>query len=125
MFLDTAFNTLPTVLSNVYSAFIESASKMYHYVHCLPLNKQPGVQLIIRKLALLFFLTSLRPDHRAGTIEDLVKLAFALIKSKERNGKNVGYKCVLNKMQIEWFVHLPSLVLSFLDFSFLSYLLNM
>ncbi|TAQ91363.1 hypothetical protein B7494_g281 [Chlorociboria aeruginascens] len=47
MFLDTSFNSLATVLSNVHSAFIESATKMWTYNRCLPSGKQPGRRLII------------------------------------------------------------------------------
>jgi len=35
------------------------------------------------------------------TFTDLVNLAFALMKSKARNKKNVGYKCALSKIQVE------------------------
>ncbi|KUJ22916.1 uncharacterized protein LY89DRAFT_314076 [Mollisia scopiformis] len=83
MFLDTSFNSLKTVLSNVYSAFIESATKMWTYAKCLPAGKQPGTQLILK------------------TIRDLIELAFVLMKSKGKNKKNVGYKFALSKMQVE------------------------
>lgn len=45
------------------------------------------------------------------TIENLVNLAFVLMKSKAKNKKNVGYKCGLTKVQVEWYVLLS---LSFL-----------
>jgi hypothetical protein len=48
MFLDTSFNSLNTVLSNIYSAFLETALKTYTYARCLPSNKQPGTQFFIR-----------------------------------------------------------------------------
>jgi len=47
MFLDTTFNSFPTVISNVYSAFIETATKMWTYTRCLPTKKQPGTKLVI------------------------------------------------------------------------------
>ncbi|KAL5321238.1 hypothetical protein ACEPPN_012052 [Leptodophora sp. 'Broadleaf-Isolate-01'] len=37
-----------------------------------------------------------------GTIENLINLAFVLMKSKAKNKKNVGYKCALTRMQVEW-----------------------
>ncbi|RDL40109.1 uncharacterized protein BP5553_00088 [Venustampulla echinocandica] len=84
MFLDTSFNSVQTVISNVHSAFVETASKMWIYARCLPVRKQPGTNLLIK------------------TISDLIDLAFALMKSKSKNSKNIGYKCALTKVQVEW-----------------------
>ncbi|KAG9231544.1 hypothetical protein BJ875DRAFT_382758 [Amylocarpus encephaloides] len=84
MFLDTAFNSLPTVTSNVHSAFIETATKMWTYAKCLPVGKQPGTKLLCK------------------TITDLIDLAFVLMKSKGKNKKNIGYKCALSKLQVKW-----------------------
>jgi telomerase reverse transcriptase len=47
MFLDTAFNSLNTVRENVYSAFVETATKMCAYIRCLPKSKKPGFMLMI------------------------------------------------------------------------------
>lgn len=30
-----------------------------------------------------------------------------LMKGKGRNKKNVGYKCVVKKVQVEWYVNIP------------------
>jgi hypothetical protein len=49
MFLDTSFNTLRTVFSNIHDSFIETATKMWQYAKCLPLQKQPGAQIVISK----------------------------------------------------------------------------
>ncbi|CZR51337.1 related to telomerase reverse transcriptase [Phialocephala subalpina] len=84
MFLDTSFNSLKTVLTNVYSAFIESATKLWTYAKCLPVGKQPRTKLVIK------------------TISDLIELAFVLMKSKGKNRRNVGYGCKLSKVQVEW-----------------------
>ncbi|KAH6671185.1 hypothetical protein B0J14DRAFT_89821 [Halenospora varia] len=84
MFLDTSFNSLATVLKNVYTAFVETATKMWTYARCLPIGKQPGTKLLIK------------------TISDLMELAFVLMKSKAKNKKNVGYKCAVSKVQVEW-----------------------
>ena len=35
-------------------------------------------------------------------ISDLIELAFVLMKSKRRNKKNLGYECVVKKVQVEW-----------------------
>ncbi|KAH8657402.1 hypothetical protein BGZ60DRAFT_130395 [Tricladium varicosporioides] len=84
MFLDTSFNSLATVLKNVYTAFVETGTKMWTYARCLPTGKQPGTKLLIK------------------TISDLMELAFVLMKSKAKNEKNVGYKCAVSKIQVEW-----------------------
>ena len=46
MFLDTSFNSIATVLSNIYRAFIETANKTWTYAKCLPAGKQPGTKLM-------------------------------------------------------------------------------
>jgi len=57
MFLDTSFNSLSSVLSNIYQSFIEAAIKLYHYVKCLPSSKQPHSPLLISK----FFIVNKQP----------------------------------------------------------------
>lgn len=47
MFLDTSFNTIQTVLYNIYTAFVETAEKTWTYARCLPVGKQPGTDLMI------------------------------------------------------------------------------
>jgi hypothetical protein len=89
MFLDTAHNSLSTVQSNIYTAFLETATKMWTYARCLPLGKQPGTKLLIK------------------TIEDTIDLAFVLMKSKGKNRRNVGYRCVVSKVQADWLVMTP------------------
>ncbi|KAH6698374.1 hypothetical protein BKA61DRAFT_622131 [Leptodontidium sp. MPI-SDFR-AT-0119] len=84
MFLDTAFNSLQTVKSNISTAFTETAVKMWMYARCLGVGKRPGWRLVV------------------GTIENLINLAFVLMKSKAKNKKNVGYKCALTRVQVEW-----------------------
>ena len=91
MFLDTSHNSLGTVLSNIHSAFYESASKMWTYARCMPAGKQPGTRLLIK------------------TVEDLINLAFVLVKSKGKNRKNSGYSCAVSKVQVEWYVFLKNL----------------
>ena len=38
----------------------------------------------------------------AGTIRDLVELAFALIKDKSKGQTEHGYRCAVSKCQVEW-----------------------
>jgi hypothetical protein len=88
MFLDTTHNSLRTVLSNIHVAFVQTATKMWTYTRCLPVGKQPRAQLIIT------------------TIQDVVELAFVLLKSKGKNGNKAlkGYRCAVTKVQVEWYV---------------------
>jgi hypothetical protein len=47
MFLDTSFNSFRTVFSNIYECFVETATKMWQYAKCLPVQKQPGARVVI------------------------------------------------------------------------------
>jgi hypothetical protein len=54
MFLDTSHNSLTTVLTNIHSAFLETATKTYVYTRLLPSGKKPGFELLKRKYLSLF-----------------------------------------------------------------------
>ncbi|CZT11882.1 uncharacterized protein RAG0_15894 [Rhynchosporium agropyri] len=84
MFLDTRFNSVLTVKANLSSAFVETATKMWTYRRCL-LNsgKKISAKMVI------------------CTIENLINLAFTLMKSKARNPRNVGYKCGITRVEVE------------------------
>ncbi|TVY56277.1 Telomerase reverse transcriptase [Lachnellula cervina] len=86
MFLDTSYNSLSTVLSNIHSAFLETATKTWTYIRLLPPSKKPRTELLKK------------------TIIDTIELAFVLMKSKGRNGNkgNVGYRCKVTKVMVEW-----------------------
>lgn len=56
MFLDTNFNSLQTVLSNVYQNFLEAAMKYYRYVKSMPRDKQPHTALLTGKIAWPMFI---------------------------------------------------------------------
>lgn len=84
MFMDTTFNSPTVVARNIFESFVESANKMCAYNRCLPTQKQPSADITIR------------------TIGGLVDLAFVLIKSKEKNPKNLGYRCAISKTEIRW-----------------------
>lgn len=49
MFFDTALNSAETMLKNIHDAFVETATKMWAYVRCLPHPKQPAASLVIRE----------------------------------------------------------------------------
>lgn len=82
MYLDTSYNSTTTVLTNIYTSFLETATKMWTYAKCLPVGKKPGTKLLIK------------------TITDLIEMAYVLIKSK--NKKNEGYQCGVKKAQLEY-----------------------
>lgn len=84
MYLDTSYNSTSTVLTNIYTSFLETATKMWTYAKCLPVGKQPGTKLLIK------------------TITDLIEMAYVLIKSKGKNKKNEGYQCGVKKAQLEY-----------------------
>lgn len=47
MFLDTNFNSMGSVLRNMYQNFTESAMKYYRYVNSMRRAKQPHTSLLI------------------------------------------------------------------------------
>ncbi|KAH8199578.1 hypothetical protein TruAng_006275 [Truncatella angustata] len=72
MYLDTSFNSASTMLSNLYSAFVETATKTWAYVRCLPPPKRPAAGLVTR------------------TVEKLADVAFLLSTSKGRKTSVCG-----------------------------------
>jgi len=100
MLLDTSFNSLTTVWSNLYNSFTETATKMWTYARCLPLRKQPSSKLVIRESFLDCIFEMVLTV--AETITNLIDLAFVLLKSKGNNRGNEGYKCAVSKTQVEW-----------------------
>ena len=48
MFFDSELNSAQTMLRNIYNAFTETATKMWAYARCLPPQKQPSAELVIR-----------------------------------------------------------------------------
>jgi telomerase reverse transcriptase len=49
MYLSTSYNSVTTVLTNLYCAFDEVAKKSYSYIKSLPSSKQPASKLMISK----------------------------------------------------------------------------
>lgn len=49
MFFDTRLNSASIMLNNVHRAFMETATKMWAYVRCLPASKQPPPNIVISK----------------------------------------------------------------------------
>lgn len=82
MFYDTRYNTLSTVLRNLYEAFTESATKAWAYLRCLSREKQPGPRLVI------------------DSISKLLDVAHLLLTSPSRKLKYSGYECKVSKVQV-------------------------
>ncbi|KAI9683334.1 MAG: hypothetical protein M1829_005404 [Trizodia sp. TS-e1964] len=83
MFLDTAHNSYPLVVRNVYYIFAESARKMALYQRQLA-RRAPSPPHLIQR-----------------SIMAAADLAFALIRGREKCGAE-GYRCSLSKAQVAW-----------------------
>ncbi|SPQ18219.1 08b9ccab-bc2e-4f15-915f-80be2863104d [Thermothielavioides terrestris] len=83
MFFDTAHNSRRTVLGNVYSAFAETAAKMWAYARCMAAGR-PGPRVLV------------------DTIKTLVDVAFVLLTSRARRERYPGYVCCLRKVEVAW-----------------------
>ena len=114
MFLDTNYNSPNTVMATLYQNFIEVAMKYYRYVKCMGNKRQPHVGLLIGKYTEDYdrvrsgnhqiCVLSHQADRAldAGTISDLVDLAFVLIKGKHKVGLAQCYQCAVSKCQVQW-----------------------
>ena len=116
MFLDTNFNALQTVVDNLYLGFHEAASRMLHYLRCLPHTSHPSERLIIGKFLAIFLcipccfamvrikktkrtvLLHLLIQLRADTTDDLIRLAWKLMRRKQ----TASYHCSIRKSQARW-----------------------
>lgn len=87
MYLDTSLNSPRTMLSNLHGAFVETATKMWAYVRCLPRGKRPSAALVIR------------------TIASLSSVAFLLAISKARRTRYPGYVCDVRKNEVAWLAY--------------------
>jgi telomerase reverse transcriptase len=112
MFFDTSINSLSTVLLNIYTAFMETATKMWSYARCLPVRKQPSMKLVISKH--ISFpnnrISTILTHPTVETIRDVIDLAFMLLRSKSRKKNSQGFKFAVSKMQVEWYA-VPTLPL--------------
>ncbi|KAK3300400.1 uncharacterized protein B0H64DRAFT_380846 [Chaetomium fimeti] len=82
MFFDTSHNSRRGVLANIYSAFIETATKMWAYARCLA--SRPGTAVLI------------------DTIKTLIDVAFVLLTSRVRRERYPGYVCSVKKEEVAW-----------------------
>jgi telomerase reverse transcriptase len=84
MFFDTSHNTLQSVLSSIFSAYVETANKTWAYARCLPRSKRPTAGLVI------------------GAIKELMGVSYLLLAGKSRAARWPGYKCGVKKTQMHW-----------------------
>ncbi|EGO53691.1 hypothetical protein NEUTE1DRAFT_19417, partial [Neurospora tetrasperma FGSC 2508] len=89
LFFDTTHNSFRTTLRNLYSAFIETAIKMWAHARCLSSTttqrkRKPGTALVI------------------DTIKSLIEVAYRLLTSKSRKERYPGYQCSVSKGQVAW-----------------------
>jgi telomerase reverse transcriptase len=87
MYLDTSLNSTQTMLLNLRSAFVETATKMWAYARCLPRGKKPSPALVIR------------------TVASLSSVAFLLATSKARRKRYPGYACDVRKNEVAWLAY--------------------
>jgi telomerase reverse transcriptase len=85
MLLSTSFNSVSTVLRNLFNAFVEVAQKAYHYEKSLPNAKQPHDKLFIK------------------TVADLIKLACALMHRRTHKASAaMEHECSVSNAQARW-----------------------
>ncbi|KAK6429339.1 Telomerase reverse transcriptase [Oleoguttula sp. CCFEE 5521] len=85
MLLSTSYNSIDTVLVNLYHCFSEAAQKMLHYIRALPMVKQPPEKLVIK------------------TVDDLIDLACILMKRRKPSAKDIiPYECAVTLAQARW-----------------------
>ncbi|GAB1310439.1 Telomerase reverse transcriptase [Madurella fahalii] len=83
MFFDTSHNSRRTVLANIYTAFVETATKMWAYARCMAAGRpSPGVLV--------------------DTIKTLIEVSFVLLTSKRRRERFSGYVCAVRKGEVAW-----------------------
>lgn len=120
MVLSTEYNSLQTVLSNLYHSFSEVAQKTLHYIRSLPAEKQPGDKLVISESheaaaracsfpsywRLVVLDVQKDADARPlllGAVDDLIKLACVLMKRRKRTSKDaMPYECAVSNVQARW-----------------------
>lgn len=109
MFFDTSHNSQKTMFSNLYNAFVETATKSWAYFRCLPKERRPSSRLIISKdtdssdlilwdTLIMGFLT----DPNTDTIRDLIGVAYILLTGKSRVSRYPGYQCNIKKPEVAW-----------------------
>lgn len=113
MFFDTSLNPRQTVLANMYTAFTETAAKMWAYARCVAAaGKRPGRGVVVgmcSPVQSMFTKRKKKKNIKANllfyfldTIKTLVDVAFVLLTSKARRERFPGYECCVCKAEVAW-----------------------
>lgn len=129
MFLDTSFNSVAVVMSNLYQSFLDAAERGYEYLKNMPASKRPVSRLLISKLlsptlGWIDCAYSTWMSSRAGckssiashvdplltvaaplveTLDNLISLAFVLMRNYSRRKQDCrGYQCAVTRRQVKW-----------------------
>ncbi|CAI6341564.1 unnamed protein product [Periconia digitata] len=87
MFIDTSFNSVPTVLANLYQSFHEAAVRSFEYARSLAKSRPLHPRLLI------------------GTVESTIALAFVMLRRRTRNkAQRVAeqMRSVITRRQVQW-----------------------
>lgn len=110
MFFDTTFNSLDTVLSNLYIAFKDAALRCYYYMKSSSSSNLPSLETVKSKGSRAITLEGIcdRLTGAIDTIEDVNRLAFTIVRRKGSRGDGKGkpvwrsYECAVRKKQAAW-----------------------
>ncbi|KAK7941239.1 uncharacterized protein PG986_013626 [Apiospora aurea] len=115
MFLDTSHNAASTVLSNLFSAFIETADKAWAYARCLSSSSSPSTATCTaaarRKTSDNNNNSKLQKQQRGPVrlmiraVAKLVDVAFLLAKSKARRARYPDYVCDVRRNEVAWLAY--------------------
>lgn len=101
MFLDTSFNSLPTVLTNLYHSFLESAVRCFEYIRNLSRVWQTSARLLIKTVDSLVVLASvmLQRHTRSRLHTTLHNHHYPHTHPYQTPNSNAA---TINKRQIQW-----------------------
>ncbi|OQO08842.1 hypothetical protein B0A48_05732 [Cryoendolithus antarcticus] len=85
MLLSTSYNSVDTVLVNLYHCFSEAAQKMLYYIRALPIVNQPPEKLVNK------------------IVNDMIDLACVLMKRRKPSARDsIPYECAVTPAQARW-----------------------
>uniref|UniRef100_A0A093VGH0 Telomerase reverse transcriptase n=1 Tax=Talaromyces marneffei PM1 TaxID=1077442 RepID=A0A093VGH0_TALMA len=101
MFLDTRHNTLRTVLTGIYSSFVETAIKMYRYIKTLLPRLRPSQELVLQTIRdVIQFANKLIQSKRLTTTKPAVKVTNT--SEVEPQTSTLDFQCAVSPSQIEY-----------------------
>ncbi|KAK8087976.1 hypothetical protein PG997_002937 [Apiospora hydei] len=112
MFLDTSHNAASTVLSNLFSAFVETADKAWAYARCLSSSSSSTATCTAAARRKSNDNNSKRQRQQRGpaklmirAVAKLVDVAFLLAKSKARRARYPDYVCDVRHNEVAWLAY--------------------